>query len=122
MAAGTEWPLTGLAVLFLACYAVEVLYVSAPPAARDGLAVTLRITWALFIADYVVRFLLAVHKVRFVRHTPFDLAVVALPMLRPLRALRTAAQSAAASLAVFDARRDPPGLPSASRCSVWSPG
>jgi voltage-gated potassium channel len=132
----TEWPLTGLAVLFLACYAVEVLYVSAPPTARDRLAVTLWIIWALFIADYVVRFLLAVHKVRFLLHTPFDLAVVALPMLRPLRALRLVAAvtvinrrlmrsvhrrvaayttgattlvGLAASLAVLDAERDAPG-------------
>jgi voltage-gated potassium channel len=60
----TEWPLTGLAVLFLTCYAVQVLYVSAPPAVRDGLEVTLWVIWALFIADYAARFSLAVHKVR----------------------------------------------------------
>ncbi|MBB4910183.1 hypothetical protein [Actinophytocola algeriensis] len=45
-------------------------------------------TWALFVGDYVVRFLLAVHKGRFLVRTTFDLAVVALPMLRPWRALR----------------------------------
>jgi voltage-gated potassium channel len=132
----TEWPLTGLAALFLSCYAVQVLYVSAPPAVRDGLAVVLQGTWALFVAEYVVRLLLAVHKVRFIAHTPFDLAVVALPLLRPLRVLRlvtvvtllnrrlmhsvhrrvavyttgaTALIGLTASLAVLDAERDAPG-------------
>jgi voltage-gated potassium channel len=132
----TEWPLTGLAALFLACYAMQVLYVSAAPALRNVLDVVLWATWALFLADYVARLLLAVHKVRFVLRTPFDLAVVALPMLRPLRALRlvtvvtllnrqlmhsvhrrvavyttgaTALIGLAASLAVLDAERDAPG-------------
>lgn len=132
----TEWPLTGLAALFLTCYAVQVLYVSAPAAVRDGVEVTLWSTWALFIADYVARLLLAVHKFRFVVRTPFDLAVVALPMLRQLRVLRmvtavtvlnrhlmhsvhrriafhttgaTALIGLASSLAVLDAERAAPG-------------
>jgi voltage-gated potassium channel len=132
----TEWPLTGLASLFLCCYAVQVLYVSASPALRNGLEVVLSGMWALFVGDYVVRFLLAVHKGRFLVRTPFDLAVVALPMLRPLRVLRlitvvtllnrqlmhsvhrrvavyttgaTALIGLAASLAVLDAERDTPG-------------
>jgi voltage-gated potassium channel len=44
--------------------------------------------WALFTVDYGVRFGLAPDRLRFVRTHLFDLAVVVLPFLRPLRALR----------------------------------
>jgi voltage-gated potassium channel len=44
--------------------------------------------WALFAVDYGVRFGLAPDRLRFVRTHLFDLAVVVLPFLRPLRALR----------------------------------
>jgi voltage-gated potassium channel len=44
--------------------------------------------WALFAADYGVRFKLAPDRPRFVRTHVFDLAVVVLPFLRPLRVLR----------------------------------
>src|ERR1700733_10197456 len=46
------------------------------------------VIWALFAADYGVRFTLAPDRLRFVRTHLFDLAVVVLPFLRPLRALR----------------------------------
>jgi voltage-gated potassium channel len=44
--------------------------------------------WALFVVDYGVRLGLAPDRPTFVRTHLFDLAVVALPFLRPLRALR----------------------------------
>ncbi|MFC4857810.1 potassium channel family protein [Actinophytocola glycyrrhizae] len=84
----TDWPLTGLAALFLCCYAVQVLYVSASPAVTAAVEGLIWATWSLFAADYVVRFGLARRKLRFVLRNPFDLAVVLLPMLRQLRALR----------------------------------
>lgn len=84
----TDWPLTGLAAVFLAAYAVQVLHVSASAGARTALEIVIWATWALFVVDYVVRFCLARHKVRFVLRNPFDLLVVVLPMLRQLRVLR----------------------------------
>ena len=64
---------------------------SAGSTARPG-AVTLElviwITWGLFFVDYFVRLYLAEDRRRwFLRHL-LDLAVVALPLLRPLRLLR----------------------------------
>jgi voltage-gated potassium channel len=44
--------------------------------------------WVLFGVDYVLRFGLAPDRMRFVRTHLFDLAVVLLPFLRPLRVLR----------------------------------
>lgn len=84
----TDWPLTGLAAVFLGCYAVQVLYVSAPSWVTAVVDVLIWVTWAVFVVDYVVRFLLARQRLRFVLRNPFDLAVVVLPMLRQLRALR----------------------------------
>jgi voltage-gated potassium channel len=84
----TDWPLTALAAVFLTCYAVQVLYLSAPAWLRSLLAATIWLTWSVFALDYVVRFCLARRKVRFVLRNPFDLMVVVLPMLRQLRVLR----------------------------------
>lgn len=84
----TDWPLTGLAALFLGCYAVQVLYVSAPSTVIAAVDTVIWVAWSLFVVDYVVRFCLARRRLRFVLRHPFDLAVVLLPMLRQLRALR----------------------------------
>ncbi|CAM3131947.1 voltage-gated potassium channel [Williamsia muralis] len=83
----TEWPLAIAGVVFVLCYAVEVL---AQPGgtAEDLLEAVIFITWAGFVIDYLVRLGLAGERLRwFVRHLP-ELLIVALPVLRPLRLLR----------------------------------
>lgn len=82
-----EWPLAAVAAIFLAIYSVQVL---ANPQGRvnDALEIILAITYALFVIDYLVRLALAENRLRwFFRHL-IDLAIVALPFLRPLRLLR----------------------------------
>jgi voltage-gated potassium channel len=82
-----EWPLAALAVVFLADYSVEVL---ARPHGYESqvLLAGTWIVWGLFAVDYLARLFLANDSPRwFVRHL-FELAVVALPLLRPLRLLR----------------------------------
>jgi voltage-gated potassium channel len=83
-----EWPLTAVAVLFLAAYAWPIVDpgLDAPwPAVCD--AVTWG-TWALFAADYLIRLGLSTHRHAFVRSHLLDLALIVLPLLRPLRLLR----------------------------------
>ncbi|MCV7012197.1 potassium channel family protein [Mycolicibacterium madagascariense] len=81
----TEWPLAIAALVFLAGYSVEVL---AHPRFDTAMDVVMNVTWAVFVVDYVVRLMLAEDRARwFLRHL-VDLAVVALPLLRPLRLLR----------------------------------
>lgn len=81
----TEWPLAIAALVFLAAYSVQVLAHPHYYAAMDDV---MNVTWAVFVVDYVVRLILATDRPRwFVRHL-IDLAVVALPLLRPLRLLR----------------------------------
>ena len=82
-----EWPLAAAALLFLVLFSVQVL---ARPQGRDAHVLWLIswIVWGLFILDYVVRLYLASNRWHwFVRHL-LDFAIVALPLVRPLRLLR----------------------------------
>jgi voltage-gated potassium channel len=85
----TEWPLIVASVLFLVAYAWEVIAnLQGPP--LDVAETVIWITWGLFLVDYVANLVLVEHRNRwrwFYTHL-FDLAVVVLPMLRPLRVLR----------------------------------
>ena len=100
----TEWPLATVAVIFLAAYSVQVL---AQPHGRLSLAINLVIviTYAAFVVDYLARLSLATNRPRwFVRHL-VDLAVIALPLLRPLRLLRLLVLLAALQKAIGGAIR-----------------
>ncbi|WP_138756717.1 potassium channel family protein [Modestobacter altitudinis] len=132
----SQWPLVVLALLFVAAYAWGVLRPDLP----HPLLVTLRtvtvVAWPVFLADYVLRLVLADHRWRFVRQNWVDGLAVVLPLLRPLRVLslvrvarvldrrlttslhgRVAAYVTMtaslvvfmASLAVYDAERGAPG-------------
>ena len=84
----TATPLLLLALLFLFLLTVPVVDQHLPRVARDGLRVADVLIWSAFTADYVVRLRLAAQRKRFVlTHLP-DLAMIALPALRPLRILR----------------------------------
>lgn len=83
----TEWPLTIIAVIFLVTYSWEVIGNLRGQLFFDS-EVIIWITWASFLVDYIVSLSLAPDRKRwFVTHL-VDLAVVVLPMLRPLRLLR----------------------------------
>ena len=83
-----EWPLTGLAVVFLVAYAWQVLDNGGTAGLRLILEVVLWLVWLVFAVDYAVRFTLAVDKGKFVVRHLFDLLAVLLPMVRQLRVLR----------------------------------
>jgi voltage-gated potassium channel len=84
----TSWPLTGLALAFLLAYAWPILDPSLPGGARTVTSTFTTVAWLAFAVDYAVRIALADRRWHYVLHHPLDLAVVALPMLRPLRLLR----------------------------------
>ncbi len=80
-----EWPLIIISILFLAAYSVQVLS-SGSSATTAGWFMSA--TWGLFLVDYVVSLWLAPQRLNwFFRHL-HELAIVVLPMLRPLRLLR----------------------------------
>lgn len=81
-------PLTIAAVVFLGAYAAPILR---PDLVSPWLVLCQLVTWAawaMFAVDYVARLVLSHDRAAFVRTNLFDLAVVALPLLRPLRLLR----------------------------------
>jgi voltage-gated potassium channel len=76
------------ALAFLAAYAWPILDPELPPGGAFACAAVTWAAWATFGVDYAVRVALAPDRARyFVRHV-HDLAVIALPLLRPLRLLR----------------------------------
>ena len=83
-----EWPLTGAAVLFLGAYSWPVLEPGMAGSLRQACSVATVVIWAVFAGDFVLRLGLARRRVRFLREHVVDLLVLALPLLRPLRALR----------------------------------
>ncbi len=83
-----EWPLTVVALVFLLAYAVPIAITTGPDWLAPTCEVVVWTAWLLFAADYVTRFFLAPRKWSFVTSNLIDLAVVALPLLRPLRLVR----------------------------------
>lgn len=131
----SEWPLALVALAFIVMYSVQVLDRPRGELAHF-LSVATWLAWSLFVADYLARLMLASDRRRWFFAHLVDLAIVALPLMRPLRMLRLivlvgALQKAVghiirrsillytfagvtlliyvASLAILDAERDRPG-------------
>jgi voltage-gated potassium channel len=100
----SDIPLLLLAVAFLIAYAWPVL----DPRLNPDLATVLNLAswtvWLAFAVDFFARILLADDRSTYARRHWYDVALIALPMLRPLRLLRLLAlarilnRSAATSL------------------------
>jgi len=84
----SELPLMVAAVVFLAAYAVPILHPDLPRWLLDLCRSLSWITWGLFVVDIVVRLVLADERVRYLVRHWYDVLVLALPLLRPLRLLR----------------------------------
>ncbi|WP_405579197.1 potassium channel family protein [Streptomyces sp. NBC_01190] len=100
----SEVPLFAASLVFLGSYAVQVLARGLPGVWHDLTLAVILATWALFVADYAIRWRLSGDPPRpsYVRHHLLDTVVVLLPLLRPLRVVR-----------LYDAiqrRRDEPRL------------
>ena len=129
-------PLALLAIAFLVAYAWPVLDPRLSPDLLGFLAAVSWTVWAAFALDLLARLWLADDPKRYAARHWYDVALVALPLLRPLRLLRLLAlvrildRSAASNLAgrviiyvsgaaamavglgtlaVLDAERDAPG-------------
>jgi voltage-gated potassium channel len=84
----TDWPLMAAAVIFLAAYAVPVLDPTLPTWLLGLCRWLSWITWGVFVVDLVVRMALADKRKRYLVRHWYDLLVVVLPLLRPLRLFR----------------------------------
>lgn len=83
-----DWPLVCVALLFLAAYAWPIIDPTLPQQTKNWLMVAENLSWAVFVADYFLRFALAEGKIGFVRKNLVDLVLIALPVVRSLRALQ----------------------------------
>jgi voltage-gated potassium channel len=81
----SEIPLIVAAATFLVAYAVPVVLPDIPTVWRDVCAAVMAVVWVMFLVDYAARLLLSEDKLLFVRRNLLDLAIIALPVLRPLR-------------------------------------
>ncbi len=80
--------LVALGLVFLAVYALPILKPDlSPPYQRACYAISL-VVWIVFVVDYAARLIMARDRLLFVRRYWLDLVMIALPMLRPLRAVR----------------------------------
>jgi voltage-gated potassium channel len=84
----SEWPLAILAVVFLLAYSLDVLDTSLSSGTRDLLRGVDYVVWLLFVVDYAGRITVAAHRLRYVWRHKIDMAIIVLPVLRPLRLLR----------------------------------
>jgi voltage-gated potassium channel len=82
-----EGPLFAASLLYLACYAAHVLAPGAPGWVHALLLSVIALAWAVFVADYAVRWRLSGRRFgpRYVRDHPIDTVATVLPLLRPLR-------------------------------------
>ncbi|MDM8083318.1 potassium channel family protein [Cellulomonas cellasea] len=76
---------------FLVAYAVPIAVPTTTQATRNACELIVLMTWIAFAADYLARLSLSERRWTFVKLNPLDLAVIALPVLRPLRLLRLVA-------------------------------
>jgi voltage-gated potassium channel len=83
-----EWPLMAVALIFLVGYATPIAVPEIPTWMADLCEGLVWVTWAAFALDYLVRLILTPHRWVFFKTNLLDLAVVALPLLRPLRLVR----------------------------------
>ncbi|WP_431918897.1 potassium channel family protein [Micromonospora wenchangensis] len=84
----TALPLTFLSVMFLLVYAAPILWPDLTDSWRRVCEATAVLIWLTFWGDFAARLILAGSRRAFLRDHLFDLTVLVLPVLRPLRALR----------------------------------
>lgn len=100
----TQWPLALVAIAFLTVYSVHVLY--RPHGAEPSVFLVVAwVSWGLYVADYIVRLTLASNRRHWLRSHLFDLAIVALPLMGPLRLVRVVVVVGALEKAVGAALR-----------------
>jgi voltage-gated potassium channel len=84
-------PLILLAVAFLIAYAVPVIHPDLDPRVVNFFNVVSWTVWAAFAVDFVIRLALAEKPLEYAVKHWYDVALIALPLLRPLRLLRLVA-------------------------------
>jgi voltage-gated potassium channel len=109
----TYWPLLIASILFIGAYSWQVIADLSGTAEVIAFSFILA-TWLVFVVDYLVRLWLASPRGYWFRHHIFDLLVVVLPPLKPLRLLQAFTRATS--------RRTSQGTALRSRISVYGAG
>jgi voltage-gated potassium channel len=83
----TEWPLLFLALLIVPLILVP-LFADIPASTNNAMQATLWVSWAVFAVDLSIRTYLAEQRINYLIRHWYDVLIVVLPMLRPLRVVR----------------------------------
>lgn len=83
-----QLPLTLASLLFVGAYAWPILDPGLPDSVVLLCGSVVWTTWALLVVDLGMRIFLSIDRWSFVRRHPVDIAMVVLPVLRPLQLLR----------------------------------
>lgn len=77
------------ALAFFVAFALPIIWWPNTPVRVEEICTGVEwVTWGLFAVDYMVRLILTRDRRQFIVRNWFDLLVIALPMLRPMRLLR----------------------------------
>lgn len=83
-----QTPMIVLAFVFLAAYAIPIVWPEIPANLAEVCLWTTWIIWVIYAVEYLIRLGLAEHRWTYFKRNIFDLIVVVLPIFRPLHALR----------------------------------
>jgi voltage-gated potassium channel len=84
----TAWTMVILSLVYLVLYSFYVLEPDLNASQRSTLNTGMNAIWFIFIADLIIRALLAPRSLAYLVHHPIDVIAVAIPALRVLRVLR----------------------------------
>jgi hypothetical protein len=97
-----HWPMIVLALAILPLLAIEV-YGQPTGALKLAIEIGFAVIWLAFVVEFVWKITIAESRVEYVRRNWFDVVIILLPLLRPLRAFR-ATQGLARSTRAFRLR------------------
>jgi len=97
-----HWPMIVLALAILPLLAIEV-YRKPTGAMQFAIEIGFAVIWLAFVVEFSWKITIAESRIEYVRRNWFDLVIILLPLLRPLRAFR-ATQGLARSTRVFRLR------------------
>jgi voltage-gated potassium channel len=83
----SEWPLAAAAVVFLVTFSMQVIE-NVPDSQAELYDAIIWGTWVLFVVDFLVNLWLAERRLHWLVRNLHMAAILALPMLRPLRLMR----------------------------------
>lgn len=83
----SEYPLVFASLAYLAAYSVQVL-VDSNPAIDFTTQLVIWVVWGMFLIDYIIRLATATERKKWFWKHSYELIILALPLLRPLRLLR----------------------------------